>query len=214
MRTNGDRSFGCDLVFEGFHAKGPFGNLVHMSDYRRNYVEGGTYFFTLKSENNAPVFRDDAVTLLGTVFRETQEKWPFLVPAMVLLPDHLHAIWTLPTGDDKYSLRLAWLKKEFTKRYLQAGGTEQPTSLSRQHNRRRGVWQRHFWEHTIKDENDFQRHFDYIHWNPVKHGYVKCPADWPHSSFHRWVAQGVYPPNWGCSGREPPSIKGLTDVGE
>lgn len=175
-----------------------------MSNYRRAYVPGGTFFFTVKTERNAPIFRgNDAVQTLGNVIRETKRLWPFEINAIVLLPDHLHTIWCLPPGDADFSKRWGWLKKEFTKRYLNEGGLEQKTSHSRKKNRRRGVWQRRFWEHTIEDEDDFEAHFDYVHFNPVKHGYVSRPADWPHSSFHRWVAKGVYDLNWGSAQGDP-----------
>jgi putative transposase len=186
-----------------------------MPNYRRFRPSGGTFFFTLKTENNAPIFsQKQQVEILSRVFREAKARWPFDVDAVVLLPDHLHAIWSLPAGDDAYSTRWAWLKKEFTRRYLATGGAEEKTSQSRQRNRRRGVWQRRFWEHTIGDEDDFYAHFDYIHWNPVKHGYVNCPAEWPHSSFHRWAQLGVYPAKWGCRQEPPQSIATLADVGE
>lgn len=187
-----------------------------MSNYRRAYIPGGTFFFTLKTENNAPIFAEQKnVELLGQVFREAKRLWPFEIKAMVLLPDHLHAIWSLPAGDDEYPKRWGWLKKEFTKRYLEHGGREQSTSSSRKRYRRRGVWQRRYWEHTIEDEDDFEVHFDYVHWNPVKHKYVKCPIEWPHSSFHRWAAKGVYDRNWGCGDREPKTIWNTSrDFGE
>lgn len=186
-----------------------------MPDYRRSHVPGGTYFFTLKTESNAPIFRNEwAVTLLGDVLRESQAVRPVEIKAIVLLHDHIHAIWSLPRGDEGYSTRWAWIKKEFTKRYLANGGSEQPISDSRVRNRRRGVWQRKFWEHTILDESDFEAHFDYIHWNPVKHGYVECPGDWPHSSFHRWVKSNVYENNWGCGHRPPNSIARIDHAGE
>ncbi|WP_145063411.1 REP-associated tyrosine transposase [Adhaeretor mobilis] len=186
-----------------------------MPNYRRFFVPGGTFFFTLKTERNAPIFSQAPnVKLLGDVFRETKSRWPFEVNAVVLLPDHLHTIWSLPGGDANYSTRWAWLKKEFTKRYLDAGGVEQPTSLSRDKNRRRGVWQRRFWEHTCEDVEDFEAHFDYLHWNPVKHGYVECPHQWPHSSFHRWVGQGVYAKLWGCGTGQPKSAASVDDAGE
>ena len=141
--------------------------------------------------------------------------WHFDINAIVLLPDHLHAIWSLPPGDADLSKRWAWLKKEFTKRYLQHGGTEQPTLESRTQYRRRGVWQRRFWEHAIEDDEDFQAHFDYTHWNPVIHGHVNCPIEWQHSSSHRWVSEGVYDDSWGCSKQEPDSIiKIKKNVGE
>lgn len=184
-----------------------------MPNYRRYKVEGATYFFTVKTENNALIFADEsAVGLLGDIMRECIERWPFEQPAIVLLPDHIHALWSLPSGDADYSTRWGWIKKEFTKRHLAIGGTEQPTSKSRQANRRRGIWQRRFWEHTIKDEDDFDAHFDYIHWNPVKHGYVSNPIDWPHSSFHRWLDEGVYDPNWFL--RDTPPAWSKTTFGE
>lgn len=186
-----------------------------MPNYRRARVAGGTYFFTVKTEFNAPVFSEPwAVKLLGVVLRECRSRWPVTIDAIVVMPDHLHAIWTLPTGDPDYSTRWAWIKKEFTRRYLNAGGVEQSTSASRERNRRRGVWQRRFWEHTIVDEDDFERHFDYVHWNPVKHGYVSTPAEWPYSSLSRWVRQGVYPANWGQGGVAPVRVAEVKDAGE
>ena len=140
---------------------GPHSGPYVMPNYRRYKVEGAMYFFTVKTENNAPIFADEAaVRLLGDIMRECIERWPFEQPAIVLLPDHLHALWSLPSGDADYSTRWAWIKKEFTKRHLALGGSEQPTSKSKQANRRRGIWQRRFWEHTIKDEADFDAHFD------------------------------------------------------
>jgi putative transposase len=169
-----------------------------MPNYRRCYVPGGTYFFTLVTCDRVRIFDSStARQLLGDKLRACQVRWPFQIPAIVLLPDHLHAIWSLPEGDKEYSLRWAWIKKEFTKAWLAAGGTEQLVSASKQARRNRGVWQVRFWEHTVRDEDDFERHFDYTHYNPVKHGLVRSPCDWPYSSFHRWVKAGVYPANWG-----------------
>lgn len=186
-----------------------------MPNYRRYHVAGGTYFFTLKSEGNSPVFHKQSnVRLLGDVFREMRSRWPLEIHAIVLLPDHLHTIWSLPSGDTEYPLRWAWLKKEFTKRYLAQAGEEQARSASRRRNRRRGVWQRRYWEHTIQEERDFESLFDYVHWNPVKHGYVKSPADWPHSSFRRWMQEGVYSANWGAYSAAPQSVATVLDAGE
>ena len=169
-----------------------------MSDFRRLFIPSGTYFFTLKSENNAPIFNEpQSIDWLNDAIDETQTEFPFEVHAEVILPDHLHMIWSLPTSDVDYPIRWNKLKSGFTQRYLAASKTEQPRPPSRIRVRRRGVWQRRYWEHTIKDETDFERHFDYIHWNPVKHGYATAPRDWPHSSFHRWVEKGVYDINWG-----------------
>lgn len=186
-----------------------------MPNYRRFHVSGGTYFFTVKTERNAPIFASESnVRLLGTVFREMKGRWPVTIDALVLLPDHLHTIWSLPSGDANYPTRWAWLKKEFTRRYLARGGVEQQRSSSRQQNRRRGVWQRRYWEHTIEDIEDFEAHFDYVHWNPVKHQYVRCPSQWRHSSFHRWVEHGVYEPNWGCGYVEPKRTTKIIEAGE
>lgn len=182
-----------------------------MPNYRRARVPGGTYFFSVVVQDRVPLFADEtARRLLGERIRECRDMWPFNVTAIVLLPDHLHAIWTLPPGDDRYSARWSWIKKEFTRTWLAAGGREQPVSQARADEHRRGVWQPRFWEHTIETDEDFERHFDYVHYNPVKHGHASVPAEWPWSSFHRWVAAGVYPENWGGT---PPDF-GDTDFGE
>ena len=180
-----------------------------MPNFRRFYVEGGTYFFTLVTDQRArflslPLARG----LLSGVFREARARWPFEIPGLVLLPDHIHAMWTLPEGDDAYPRRWGWIKKEFTKRWLANGGEEQPISAGRTRDGRRGVWQPKFWEHTIRDETDFDHHMNYIHFNPVKHGYVPRPVDWEWSSFHRWVRAGVYDPLWGSGDVEQhPELK-------
>lgn len=181
-----------------------------MPNYRRARVPGGCFFFTLNTDRRAPLFQDPAArSILGTVIRQCRAQWPFTLTAIVLLPDYLHSIWTLPPGDDRYSARLGWLKKEFTKAWLLAGGAEQAISLGRQYERRRGVWQPRFWEHTVEDEEDFEDHFNYLHYNPVKHGYVKAPREWPWSSFHRWVQEGVYPENWASGELNRPSLDHL-----
>lgn len=173
-----------------------------MPEYRRLFIPGGTYFFTVVTAGRAKILVSErAVALLRSCFRATQERWPFRVAAMVVLPDHLHAIWILPDGDANYSRRWAFLKKEFTKQWLDSGGHEQETSESRRRNRRRGIWQRRFWEHAIRDETDFRRHCDYIHYNPVKHGVTECPHEWAYSSFLRFVTDGVYDEDWCCACR-------------
>jgi putative transposase len=170
-----------------------------MSDYRRWRVEGGTYFFTVVAHSRVPLFADPlAKKILGDKFRACQAQWPFEVNAIVLLPEHLHAIWSLPSGDSNYSQRWAWIKKEFTKEWLAHGGREQSVSESRRKRGDHGVWQPRYWEHTIEDEHDFDRHFDYIHYNPVKHEHCQCPGDWTESSFRRWAQSGVYESDWGC----------------
>jgi putative transposase len=143
-----------------------------MSNYRRAYVAGGSFFFTLVTERRVPIFRSKiACDCLGTALRDCQKRWSFRLDALVLLDDHLHAMWTLPDGDTDYSMRWGFIKKEFIKAWLLADGIEQPRSKSRVQQRRRGLWQRRFWEHALRDENDYARHFDYLHYNPVKHGY-------------------------------------------
>jgi putative transposase len=181
-----------------------------MPNYRRCRAEGGTYFFTVVTEGRIPFLCEPrARALLRRCLRDCRERWPFHLDAIVLLPDHLHAIWTLPLREADYSKRWGWLKKEFTKAWLVDGGRETECGPSRQRHRRRGVWQRRFWEHTIRDEEDLENHFNYLHYNPVKHGLVLAPRDWPYSTFHRWVRQGVYDSAWGTCLAEPMSFPHL-----
>lgn len=183
-----------------------------MSLYRRYFVPGGTFFFTVVTEQRAPLFTEEpARRILGSVMRRCFLKYPLDVIAIVLLPDHLHALWALPSGDARYSMRWSRIKGQFTRQWLARGGREQPRPAARVREERRSVWQRRFWEHTIRDEDDLEAHFDYIHYNPVKHGLVARPRDWPWSSFHRWVTQGHYAIDW-ASGITPPSVPG--DAGE
>ena len=178
-----------------------------MPSYRRAYVPGGTYFFTVVTHQRRHLFdREENRTLLGNAFRECRQTWPFEINAIVLLPDHLHAIWTLPRGDDNYSGRWSVIKKSFTQAFLNSGGRDWKVSAGKQRENRRGIWQKRFWEHVIEDEDDFETHFDYIHYNPVRHGLVRCPRDWPASSFHRWVEKGVYPRDWACGRSAQPTF--------
>jgi putative transposase len=175
-----------------------------MPNYRRNFVPGGAYFFTVVTHRRTPIFDDPrARALLGTAFRECLIHMPFCINAIVLLPDHLHTIWTLPPGDEAYPQRWARIKASFTRNWLASGGREQAITAGSQRDGRRGVLQPRYWEHTIRDESDLARHVEYIHYNPVRHGLVACPRDWPYSSFHRWVRAGDYPVNWGCGALEP-----------
>jgi putative transposase len=179
-----------------------------MPDYRRWYVPGGTFFFTLVACNRHPLFEGPvARRIFGKVLRDIRAEMPFEVVAIVLLWDHLHTIWTLPPGDDDYSTRWKKLKGKFTRRWLKAGGKEMPLSASRKARGERGIWQRRFWEHTSLEEGDLEAHLDYIHYNPVKHGYVQRPWDWPFSSFRRYVGLGQYGDNWGTT--EPSHLMGL-----
>jgi putative transposase len=169
-----------------------------MPNYRRNYVPGGTYFFTVVTHERRPLFEREANRqLLGNAMRSIRSKRPFTPFAMVLLPDHFHCVWILPPNDDEYSLRIAQIKESFTRTFLSAGGREGERSANRVKHRERAVWQHRFWEHTVRDEDDLIRCVDYIHWNPVKHGYVARPIEWKWSSFSRFVAAGDYPAEWG-----------------
>lgn len=178
-----------------------------MPNYRRANVPGGAFFFTVVTHCRRLLFHvPHNRALLGQAFRECKQQLPFQINALVLLPEHLHAIWTLPRGDHNYSARWSIIKRIFTQRFLASGGTDAQVSVGKQREGRRGIWQRRFWEHTLEDEDDFQSHFDYIHFNPVKHRLVKCPRDWAPSSFHRWVRAGVYDTHWACGMGPPPSF--------
>lgn len=184
-----------------------------MPDYRRYFAPGGTYFFTVVTQGRAPILCGVmARSILRTAMRACIARWPFQVEAIVLLPDHFHAVLTLPASDTLYSRRLGWIKKEFTKAWLVHGGNEMPITTSRCNRGGHGVWQRRFWEHAVRDEEDFARLLDYIHFNPVKHGLVRSPRDWLYSSFHRWVRLGAYSQAWGAA--LPDSLKSndLSDI--
>ena len=169
-----------------------------MPNYRRNFVPGGTYFFTVVTHERRPIFTDDlARSCLRKAIQDELEVRPFDNMAICLLPDHFHTVWTLPPGDSDYPLRLNRIKAEFTRAYLKQGGTEGDTTLSRLRKGERAVWQRRFWEHTCEDEDDLKRCLDYTHWNPVKHGLVERVQDYPYSTFLKFVKLGEYPLNWG-----------------
>jgi putative transposase len=163
-----------------------------MSNYRRIHEAGGTYFFTVVLQNRQNGILVEHIDLLRNAVRQVKQRRPFHIDAWVVLPDHIHAIWTLPPDDVDYSGRWREIKKAFVKA-LPATEWRSPV---RQAKGERGIWQRRFWEHTIRDEADFQAHLDYVHINPLKHGWVDCVADWPYSTFHRYVAEGIYPANW------------------
>ena len=169
-----------------------------MSQYRRAYIAGGHYFFTVVTFGRLELFScQENVNRLGDAFRHVKRKHPFAIDAIVLLPDHLHAIWRLPEGDADFSLR--W---RLIKHYL-ARGVNCPTNQRGE----KQVWQRRFWEHLIRDEADWRHHVDYIHYNPVKHGYTNSPMEWANSSFARAVANGWYERDWGCG--EPDNIRDI-----
>jgi putative transposase len=168
-----------------------------MTDYRRNFVPGGTYFFTVNLANRRSRVLTEQIAPLRAAFAYVRDRRPFSIEATVILPDHLHAIWTLPDGDHDFATRWRLIKSAFSR----ALPDREFVSASRVSKGERGIWQRRYWEHTLRDENDFARHADYIHFNPVKHGYVGGAADWPHSTFHRMVRSGVYPEDWGGDNR-------------
>jgi REP-associated tyrosine transposase len=179
-----------------------------MPDYRRWFVPGGTYFFTVVTRNRYQFFRDaGARRLIGNAFREVQSEHPFELFATVLLWDHIHCLWILPPGDCDYPTRWKKIKNKFTTSWLASGGHEEPVTPSQHSRGLRGIWQRRYHEHVIRDVDDLENHFDYIHFNPVKHGYVTHPANWKWSSFHRYLASGHYPAEWGTT--EPTHLAGL-----
>ncbi len=188
-----------------------------MPEYRRIFQPGGMFFFTVVTNRRRRLLATQlAIDLLRDSFREVQADMPFEMDACVVLPDHLHCIWTLPEGDSEYSKRWSRVKRRFTQRWLSSGGHEDAVSESRTRHRERGVWQRRFWEHTIRDEHDLIRHVDYIHYNPVKHGLVSCPHAWENSSFDRWVGLNHYAPDWLCvcdgRTRRPPDFAAIEET--
>jgi putative transposase len=170
-----------------------------MPNYRRLFQPGGTFFFTVVTHDRRELFRsDEARRCLHDAIRAVQDERPFELVATVLLPQHLHCIWKLPAGDCDFSKRWGRVKSGFTKLWLAGGGRDTAISAARAKHRESGVWERRFWEHRIRDEEDFIRHVNYIHYNPVKHGLARCPHAWPYSSFPRWVEQGYYRRDWLC----------------
>jgi putative transposase len=176
-----------------------------MTSYRRNFVPGGSFFFTVNLLDRRSRLLTEHAGALRSAFRETKARHPFSIEAIVILPDHLHAIWTLPEGDSDFATRWRLIKSGFSR----ALPTGERISESRASKGERGIWQRRYWEHTLRDENDFARHADYIHFNPVKHGHAVRVMDWAHSSFHRMVKLGVYPVDWAGDAR-----LGNTEFGE
>jgi putative transposase len=170
-----------------------------MPNYRRARVAGGTYFFTVNTLQRLPVLTEVPVReALREAIRLTRLHNPFHIDAWVLLPDHLHCVWTLPEGDANYSVRWAKIKRHVSQQCGDAFGMKD-VSASRTRRHESGLWQRRFWEHQIRDDADYARHVDYVHWNPVKHGLVDRACDWPHSTFHRFVRDGVYSEDWGLA---------------
>ncbi|HBO44285.1 MAG TPA: transposase [Planctomycetaceae bacterium] len=169
-----------------------------MSEYRRLFVPGGTHFFTAVTHERRPILTSEiARRCLREAIHQVQGDRPFAIIAIVLLPDHVHAVWTLPRDDEDYSTRWRRIKSCFTRACIAAQGEEGTMSESREKRGERAVWQRRFWEHTCNDEDDLKRCVDYIHWNPVKHGLVSRVREYPWSSFRRFVGMGEYSIDWG-----------------
>jgi putative transposase len=155
-------------------------------------IPGGTWFFTVKLADRRSKALAEHVEALRLAFRTARRERPFCIDAIVVLPDHLHAILTLPPNDADFSGRWQRIKGHFSSELIRAGH-----DIKRWPNGDLALWQRRFWEHTIRDDNDFARHVDYIHFNPVKHGLAQRVRDWPHSSFHRFLREGLLPDDWG-----------------
>jgi putative transposase len=164
-----------------------------MPNYRRSKLRGGTFFFTLALADRSRDLLIRHVEQLRTAYASAQRRHPFETVAICILPDHLHAIWTLPENDADYPKRWSLIKSGFS-RPLPASPYRSPSKIAK---REKGIWQRRYWEHTIRDEADLAAHVDYVHYNPVKHGLVTRAADWPHSSLHQFIARGDLPPDWG-----------------
>ena len=164
--------------------------------YRRAFLPGATYFFTLVTERRRPILATAAaVEILRAAFRAVRKTRPFEVDAIVVLPDHLHCIWTLPPGDADFATRWRLIKTRFTKQCdLALRAQPNPARVAK---REQAIWQHRYWEHLLRDEIDYARHVEYIHYNPVKHGLSPSALEWPYSSFRRHVEASIYPADWG-----------------
>ena len=163
-----------------------------MVNYRRNYQKGGCYFFTLTLHDRTSALLVKQIDSLRKAFSAVNKKYPFRIDAISIMPDHLHILMQLPKDCSNYPIRIQQIKAAFT-RSIRRQGVSAGIAQKGQYK----IWQSRYWEHTIRDESDWQNHVDYIHFNPVRHGLVACVADWPYSSFHRFVEQGVLPEDWG-----------------
>jgi putative transposase len=163
-----------------------------MPNYRRARVPGGCWFFTVNLHDRRSSMLTDRIETLREATRWTQEHYPLHIDAFVVLPEHIHAVWSLPAGDTDFSTRWRMIKSRFARSIP----NDEPRSHAQQARGERGIWQRRFWEHLIKDEADYARHIEYCYINPLKHGLVRRVQDWPHSSFHRDVRAGIFPEDW------------------
>jgi putative transposase len=166
-------------------------------NYRRAIVPGGTFFFTVVTYYRQKLFdSNENIDLLREAFRFVMQNHPFKIVAIVVLPDHIHCIWTLPEDDGDYPTRWRLIKNHFSHHFTLE--PEFTLSNSQKSKGEKAIWQRRYWEHLIRDEDDLRKHVEYIHYNPVKHGLVKSPVDWLYSSFHQYVRQGLYSADWGA----------------
>ena len=169
-----------------------------MPAYLRSKTSGGTFFFTVVTFQRRRLFADpENLEVLRTIIAEVQKDYPFILDAWAFLPDHLHCLWTLPPEETDYSKRWGIIKARFTKVISPEAGRSALLTGSKIRQRESTIWQRRFWEHQIRDERDLQVHLDYVHFNPVKHGLVHSPGQWPYSSFKDFVGRNLYPDNWG-----------------
>jgi putative transposase len=169
-----------------------------MPYYRRAKLKGGAFFFTVALADRSGDLLIRHVDRLRRMYRSVQARHPFETIAICILPDHIHAIWALPEGDADFPLRWSLIKSAFSRGLAHEGRR----TASKVAKRERGLWQRRYWEHAIRGDADLARHVDYIHFNPVKHGYVSRVIDWPHSSFPRYVSDGILPADWGGDARD------------
>jgi len=174
------------------------GTWAHMPNYRRIQIPGIIYFFTVVTyKRQKMLVIPKSRQILRAMIHEVRQQLPFTICGWVLLPDHIHCIWALPENDSDYSKRWGMIKAGFSKMAKNLFHRDEWITDSKRKYREATIWQRRFWEHMIRDEDDFRRHIDYLHFNPVKHGLVKRVRDWPYSTFHRFVKKGFYPPGWG-----------------
>jgi REP-associated tyrosine transposase len=170
-----------------------------MPNYRRAFVPGGCWFFTVNLLDRRGRLLTDHIEVFRSATLQTRQRYPFHIDAFVVLPDHLHAVWTLPPDDSDFSMRWRLIKS----RFVRSIPKHERLSPVRQARGERGIWQRRFWEHLIRDDADYARHIEYCYINPVKHALVRRVCDWPHSSFHRDVRAGIFPEDW-AGEIEPP----------
>ena len=167
-----------------------------MPNYRRSRIKGATYFFTINTLDRKEKLLTRNIDQLRDAFNHVKQSYPFKLDALVILPDHLHMVLTLPSNDSGFSVRLRLIKREFSK---SVKVYSEVVSDSRQSRNERAIWQRRFWEHRIRDNQDYKNHVDYCYINPVKHGWVERVRDWPYSTFHRDVKRNLYPADWAGS---------------